>query len=562
MDSNYGMNSTEVSDSVTGTSGMTVNYIVLCHLFALLKQWVGEQSIGPNISTINPDTDINRDNDTAFIFSTADCIVYNNISTRHGYGPCEFTAEEYNYGRDMHGLLWLTDCVLLSFMRKMGANEKCSNISLGYNNNTKDENAMTLLSKDRILYSFMNDFLIFLKGFSVCEKNTTVSHVTVVKSLTSTTNICDFYSQFTSPDAENVCKPTGERDTLGNDARISHYDCVWYPLLTELGVTSFCNRCDMYNFVMDGTVGGVLSIIGIVCNIGSLIVFCHCVIKTPTTYQLRCLALVDTIFLVLYFIRVAFPYIIQNYLQIDDATWYGRVIDPYILVCILPVFSIAHASTNWLTVFIGVYRYLQVCKPVSNSYHHVEWHRRKYVKIMLSMAALWKIPYFFERSLAHDDENNKVDSALTSFGKSHLFKSVYENIMDPAITICLPVIILIIVTVKIIVVLRKKQRTVQDSNTSNLNFDTVLVTVILTFLSCQLPLLVDSILHFIYGLSASTPPGCGSFHFYNTGLLYVFLVLNSAARPFIYMVLKNHFTWSLRHNFRNERTESIEMGSM
>ena len=547
------MNNTEVFDMVTCKGGMTINCIVLCHLYTLLKQWVSE---GPNITTINPDTDICSDNDTSFIFSTADCRMYDELSKKYDFGQC--ATEVYNYNSDQSRMVEFTTCVLFFFMTKMGAIEKC-NISLGYDNNIKDENTMTLLSKDRIFCSFMTDSF----GLSdVCETNTTVTHETDVKKGILTAIICDAHHRLISYNAEKSCRPTAYSLQPKNDTGISHFQCVWYRFQAALGVPSFCNRCDMYNFVMDGIVGGVLSIIGIVCNIGSLIVFRHRVIKTPTTYQLQWLALVDTIFLVLYFIRMALHDIMQNYLQIDDAAWYARVIDPYILVCISPVFSIAHASTNWLTVFIGVYRYLQVCKPVSNSYRHVEWHGRKYVKIVLSMSALWNIPYFFEHSLSHDDENNKVDSVLTSFGKSDLFKSVYKNIMDPAFTECLPVIILLIVTVKIIAVLRKKQRTVQDSNTSNLNVDTVLVTILLTFLSCQLPLIVDSILHFIYGLSASTPPGCGSFHFYNTGLLLVFLVLNSAARPFIYMVLKNHFTWSLRHNFRNERAESIEMGSM
>ena len=50
---------------------------------------------------------------------------------------------------------------------------------------------------------------------------------------------------------------------------------------------------------MPGIVGGVLSIIGIVCNIGWVIAFCRGVVRTPTIYLLRCLAVVDTISLVL-----------------------------------------------------------------------------------------------------------------------------------------------------------------------------------------------------------------------------------------------------------------------
>ena len=547
MDSNYSINSTDVFDIATCTGGMTMNCIVLCHLYSLLKEWVSEESMGPNITTIKPDTDISNDSDTSFIFSTDDCQVYDALLTRYDYGQC--ATKVYNYNRDQSGMVKFTSCVLF-FMTEMGAIDKCSNISQGAGINTKDENRITLLSKDRIFYSFMNDS--FGLG-DVCETNTTGSHVTDVKEGILTTDICDFHSWLKSNKAEKRCRPAGENDTW-----ISHFKCVWYRFQAELGVPSFCNRCDMYNFVMNGIVCGVISVIGMVCNIGSVVGFRHRVIKTPTTYQLQWLALVDTIFLVLHCVYLTL-YHIMKYLQIDHNNLYWTVIAPHILVYIGPVWRIAQTSTNWLTLFIGVYLYLAICKPVSNLYRHVQRHRRKYVMIVLSMAALFNIPYFFVHTLSQDDE---ININVTSLGKSDLFRIMYLNVMHPTFAVSLPLIILLIVTIRMMVVLSKKQGNMQNSDPSNLNINTVLTTILQTFIICQLPVLVDNILHFISSLSDSTPPGCGSFHFYNTGFEYVCLVLNSAARPFIYMVLQNHFTWPLRYNLRNERAGSIEMGSM
>ena len=139
MDSNNGMNSTEVSDIVTVTSGMTGNFIILCHLYAFLKWMVSEESIGPNITTIKPDVDINSNSDPAFIFSSADCRVYDTL-TGYGYGQC--ATQKYNYDRDLYGMLEFTNCFP---MTKMGAIENCFNISLGNDKNTKDKNAMLLV---------------------------------------------------------------------------------------------------------------------------------------------------------------------------------------------------------------------------------------------------------------------------------------------------------------------------------------------------------------------------------------------------------------------------------
>ena len=550
MDLSNSTNNTDVSDAVTSTSGMTVNFIVLCQLFTLLKQWVSEESLGPNVTTIKPDTDINSDSDTAFIFSTADCGIYNRL-TGDGYGQCATEVGPHNYDRNLYEMLQFTDCSWFFFMTKLGATEKCSNISLG-DDNTNDVNALTLLSKDRIFYSFMTESL----GLEdVCDKNTTVCDVTDVTKGISNKEICDSSSSLKSPYAENKCRPTSEKDA-SDDAGITHCRCAWFRFLTELGAKYMSKQasCKMYTFVMTGIIGGVLSITGILCNIGSLIVFRHGMIKTPTIYQLQWLALVDTIFLVLCFVCVNLFCIIK-YLHIDnDDLW--QVMVPYIVVYIWPLFVVAETSTNWLTLFIGVYRHLATCMPASNLYCHVERHRRKYVRIVLIMATLCNIPYFFEHRLSQDNKNN-YGYALTSLGESALFKFVYHNIMYRSLTVCLPVIILLIVTAKMIVVLRKKENIMSD-----LKINTVFITIVLTSTISQLPLLVYSILNAISASSSIGTLECGSFLFYFSRLESVFLVLNSAARPFIYMVLNNLFVWRLRRTLRNERAESIEIGSM
>ena len=120
MDSNNSMNSTDVSDIVTSTSGMTLNFIVLCHLYGLLKQWVSEESIGSNITTIKPDTHI-----SSFMFSTADCGSYYWLRN-HSYHKCANITEVLNYDRDQSGMRQFTSCVLFFFMTEMGAIKKMS----------------------------------------------------------------------------------------------------------------------------------------------------------------------------------------------------------------------------------------------------------------------------------------------------------------------------------------------------------------------------------------------------------------------------------------------------
>ena len=85
------------------------------------------------------------------------------------------------------------------------------------------------------------------------------------------------------------------------------------------------------------------------------------------------------------------------------------------------------------------------------------------------------------------------------------------------------------------------------------NINTVLNAILLTFIICQFPLLVNSILRIIYSDSL-TSSECDSIHLYFSGVVFVLVALNSAVKPFIYIVLNNHFTWhihSLNLHFRS-----------
>ena len=549
MDSTNSVNSTVVSATVTITSGMTVNIFILCHMYASLGQLVSEDF---NHTPINPDISTNTDSDMEFIFSYVDCRFYR-LLIHFGYDQCANTTDVHNYDIDQYGMQGFIGCFLFFFVKEMGAIEKCPNVSLEHTNNPRDESTTTLLSKNRILYFFMYSFMYSFRD--VCEKNTTVTNVTEVQKGILTGN-CWYYRLLKSMNAESIC--TNETDTLSNDtvASISHSSCIWYYFVTKLDAQTFCENqrssCDMYNYAMQGMIGGSISIIGIVCNVGSLIKFFPGVVKSPTIYQLQWLAVVDTILLVLYSVHVTWLQL-MSYLQVDvELHW--RMIRSYINVYIWPVYCIAQTSTNALTVFSAVYRYLVICKPLSSAHSHVERHRRKYVVIVLGIAALCNIPNFFVRSLSLYEETNFYFYRVveTTFGESDLVRVVY-----PVFIVCLPVIILLTITLKIMVVLRREQ----IKNTPQNNINTVIIRILLTFTICQFPLLVDSILSIIYSDSSSSPE-CGSVRLYLHGLASMFTALNSASKPFIYIVLRNHFAWLLRNSSRNEKAETIEMSSM
>ena len=212
-------------------------------------------------------------------------------------------------------------------------------------------------------------------------------------------------------------------------------------------------------------------------------------------------------------------------------------------VYIEPLYPIARACTNWLTVFIAVYRCLAICKPYGNLYHHIERHGQKYVVIVLLIAVIYNIPQFFYHDLVQDEKycQTYFSANRTSWGRSDKCK-VYDRIIFPVLTVCIPFIILLTVTTLILVKLKKrskKKSNMQSAPAPKGNVNAILICILVTFIITQFPRLVFAILqHVLLG-------ECGSFMWYFHNIQVVCTGVNSAANPFIYFFMNKEFRSSL-----------------
>ena len=133
---------------MTGTNGVTLNIIFLCHLYAFLKQWVNEENVDSD-STVKPDIGFNSDNETAFIFSSADCKTYRYLT---GFGHCTNitdVSDVYSYNIGELEIVHFIHCSIIFLMNEMGATEKSLNPSLVYDNDAEDGNFF-FLDEDEI----------------------------------------------------------------------------------------------------------------------------------------------------------------------------------------------------------------------------------------------------------------------------------------------------------------------------------------------------------------------------------------------------------------------------
>ena len=532
MNSSSGITSTAVSAAGTDIDGMTL--IILCHLYASVTQWLPAGNTVTNNSMVSS-TDAN---DMTFRFSSPDCTDYNSL-TKLGYGVC---ADKGKVLRNEYKLKWVdaTGCLFYHFMIKMGAREQCANISEV--NDTTNETTMTLISKDRHFYSFITEFVDVERMCTNITMDTNVERQ--IKEGILSERICRKCHDWVLLGFEKMC-------TYNIDCKTppSHYECAWYRFMADLSAESDClptydktTACSYYNFVMVSVVGGVVCLIGPVCNSISLCTFCRGKVKMSTSYQFQWLAGVDSLVLVVVLGHYA-VYYAMLYWQYDPDNVYFRVIDPVMNVYIMRLYPIASACTNWLTVFIAVYRCLAICKPYGNLYHHIERHGQKYVVIVLLMAVIYNIPYFFTFHLVQKEIycQTHFSANVTSWGRSDKYK-VYNKIIEKVLSVCIPFIILLTVTTLILVKLKKrskKKSNMQSAPAPKGNVNAILICILVTFIITQFPRLVYNILWLVL------PEECGSFVYYFHSIAVVCVAVNSVANPFIYFFMNKEFRSSL-----------------
>ena len=332
---------------------------------------------------------------------------------------------------------------------------------------------------------------------------------------------------------------------------------------TDLLPISPSNTCDLYNFVIDSVCIGSICIIGTICNLISLYIFGRGIVKTSTTYQLVWLAIVDTTLLATLFPMYAIGDWI-NYFQISDV--YYQIVWSYVAVYILPCSFIAQTGTIWLTVFIGISRYLALCRPFSGLNLNCKKHGQKYIILILILSILYNIPHFLATYIhTHQDENGRVYTVpqYTEIGYSKVYTFGYKIISYSILILCLPLTILIFITIRILIELRENarvRRTLQSSQQENSqnNITAILVTIVIILIICQLPSVINQILWKALDRKSRQ---CGGFQFYFRRISNLFVTVNSAANFFIYFSLNKRFRYALfTHTCRTRsRSNATEM---
>ena len=253
--------STAVSVASTDIDGLTL--IILCHLYASVKQWLFAGNTGVNNSMVSG-TDTN---DMTFIFSPPDCTKYN-LLTENGYGLCADKGVLPRAVLRDNKLRWIraANCVFYHFMIRMGASRQCENISAM--NYTKNETTMTLLSKDRHFYSFITKFIDVKR---MCTNTImAINFENQMKEGILSEYNCEVYREEVSLNYEKMCTYNTDCKTLH-----PHYECTWHRFMADLGAESVCQANNQHgNKPTDNINSTAVSVEG--TNIdGITLILCH-----------------------------------------------------------------------------------------------------------------------------------------------------------------------------------------------------------------------------------------------------------------------------------------------
>ena len=549
--------------------------IYMCHLFGFMKKWLQEESISTNSAIVSDsDTVVQREN----MFSDAECEFYHDIKRDTYYSVCEDNSIVHVTHRELFSDFPV--CIIYHFMMKMGASDSCSDDSVRSDIDTTVKNTMTLLSKNRLFYNFLVDTLDAENG---CQ--------TVKETLTIQTSDCASYIDIVK--VESPC------DGI-------YVGCLWFLFMKSLGADSLCQislikKCDWYYNMVQSLAPTCICVCGLIGNLLSLGMFGSGAIETPITYQLLWLAGVDIAFILTWWVVEVLPHILRYYNDKDVLTTYQTSFVSVLTVCLRPLSYVTRSSTVWLTVLIGLYRYLAVCHPYNKLTSHCTQHGHKYVILVVFLSFLYNIPYFCEYhidymytggSYVYDDfdffrryYSDHYDDYKLPYGFYALVRTglvskellhIYSRI-HAAVIVSLPCLVLFFVTVSILVELRKlkkKRSSMQTSQTSQNGITVMLVTILITFILCQLPYFVwsgfggeirnpalDDLLK--YRDEVKKWQGCGSFMYYIRRLVDAGLLLNSSANGFIYFFMNKTFREALFYRCpcpRDEGIETIEMG--
>lgn len=248
-----------------------------------------------------------------------------------------------------------------------------------------------------------------------------------------------------------------------------------------------------------GVGGTIIATSGLIGNILAMIVLCNRRVQSHTSTFLFNLSIYDCLVLVSLLVNMSFPVI---HLKTNSLQWYHDLYQ-YLHPYAYPIALTAQTGSIYTTVGFTVERYIAVCHPLKASSWCTITRTRKSILTILVASIIFNLPRAFEIKTVteFDSSNNQTHtfSTYTDFHTNQLFRTIYLTYLHAFVMLLFPFAVLAVLNILLIRAVKKSSNSVQGSvNHSNQNRENnltvMLIAVVVVFLVCQMPSIVDNII--------------------------------------------------------------------
>jgi len=212
-----------------------------------------------------------------------------------------------------------------------------------------------------------------------------------------------------------------------------------------------------------------------------------------------------------------------------------------VLIYIFPLASVSQTATIWVTVLVGINRYIAVCKPYQAVRLCTVRQARIQLAVVLIFSVLYNVTRFAEGCLEFKN-GTAIDAYQTELGKSKLYIFIYDNILYMVFMLILPLLVLTILNIRLVKALKKLSRKRAEmqsaSQRQDNNVTLVLIIVIIVFIVCQTPALAN---RFMWSVLDDGARDCGGVQFFFSRLSNLLVITNSAVNFVIYFLFNTRF---------------------
>lgn len=295
-----------------------------------------------------------------------------------------------------------------------------------------------------------------------------------------------------------------------------------------------------FQYVAWGITGNTISAFGLIGNFFSVIVLANRRMRSSTSCYLIALAVFDSIVLISLVLFLALPTIYNQTGQIEG---YAKMY-PYMQPYAYPTALTAQTCSIYTTVAFTVERFIAVCWPLKAAKMCTIQRTRKAILCIVICSIIYNIPRMFEWRV-HETWNtytNETDVSYeqTALGSNPTYRHVYFIYMHIFVMLVIPFITLAVLNTMLIRAVRQSEHATGKVNnrTKRENSLTImLISVIIVFLICQVPSIVDNIL-----MATLSPQTLATAPFVKlTCISSLMVITNSASNFYLYCVFGHKF---------------------